>query len=386
MGMNVIFQSEPVLVAIIALVVAFSIYASANIKFFKSMGSPLVAVLVGIILVNLKVVPDFAPVYDSIMPYAIYLSITLMLLNVDIKAMLKLSKKPILAMLFASIAVSFAALVGGLLMGGIEDGWILSGMFVGTYTGGSANLTAIGYALGASGETLAAANAADYAIGMPMVVLLFSMPAIYKRSKWLQKVWPYTLPKEKLEVGNPEDEFMGEKTWSVTDIAIGIAVALVIYNLGLFVGSFAPETFSEAVSVLAVTTFAIIAAQFKFIKNLKGTMDLGMFFALFYLVIIGFFVSIPNLLQSAIDVLILCAIIMGLSFTIHLLLCRLFKIEYEYVVVSITAAIWDGPTAALVASGAKWKSIIGIAVVLGVIGHAIGNYLGIGIAYLIRML
>ena len=43
-------------------------------------------------------------------------------------------------------------------------------MFVGSYTGGSPNLTAIATALGTSREAIAAANAADYVVGTPAVM------------------------------------------------------------------------------------------------------------------------------------------------------------------------------------------------------------------------
>ncbi|GGB31872.1 hypothetical protein GCM10011409_06550 [Lentibacillus populi] len=60
--------------------------------------------------------------------------------------------------------------------------------FIGTYTGGSANLTAIGYELNAAPTTFAAANAADYVIGAPTLIIMFAFPAIAARSKWFQKV------------------------------------------------------------------------------------------------------------------------------------------------------------------------------------------------------
>ena len=66
--------------------------------------------------------------------------------------------------------------------------------------------------------------------------------------------------------------------------------------------------------------------------------------------------------------------------------CRLFKIDYQYVIISIVASIADGTTSALVAASAKWKALVSIAVVLGVIGSVLGNYLGIGTAYLIKAL
>jgi uncharacterized membrane protein len=60
------------------------------------------------------------------------------------------------------------------------------------------------------------------------------------------------------------------------------------------------------------------------------------------------------------------------------------KINYQYVLLGIVGAIADGPTAALVATSAGWKSLVGVAVVLGVIGGLLGNYAGIGVAYGIK--
>ena len=67
-----------------------------------------------------------------------------------------------------------------------------------------------------------------------------------------------------------------------------------------------------------------------------------------------------------------------------MLLTRLLKIKYEYVLLGIVGAIEDGSTAALVASGAKWKSLISIGLLMGVIGGICGNYVGIAVAYIVR--
>lgn len=45
----------------------------------------------------------------------------------------------------------------------------------------------------------------------------------------------------------------------------------------------------------------------------------------------------------------------------------------------------DGTISALVASGAKWKKLISIGLLMGIIGGVCGNYFGIGVAYLVRM-
>ena len=51
---------------------------------------------------------------------------------------------------------------------------------------------------------------------------------------------------------------------------------------------------------------------------------------------------------------------------------------------SIVGCIADGPTAALVASSAQWKILINIGLLMGVLAGALGNYVGISVAYAIR--
>ena len=77
-------------------------------------------------------------------------------------------------------------------------------MFVGTYTGGTPNLTAIATGVDCSRETLAAANAADYVVSTPLMVAMFAAPALMKASKRWNKLWPYQFSQEELDDGATE--------------------------------------------------------------------------------------------------------------------------------------------------------------------------------------
>ncbi|MGF3066190.1 DUF819 family protein [Facklamia sp. P13064] len=72
--------------------------------------------------------------------------------------------------------------------------------------------------------------------------------------------------------------------------------------------------------------------------------------------------------------------------TLHLLICRLFKIEYGYMILSIVGCIVGGPTASLTAAAANWKSLIDSGLILGVLAGAVGNYVGIAVAYFTKFL
>lgn len=69
---------------------------------------------------------------------------------------------------------------------------------------------------------------------------------------------------------------------------------------------------------------------------------------------------------------------------LHFLIRRLFKIKYEYVLLSMVGCIVDGPTASLTAADGNWKSLINVGLIMGVIAGACGNYVGIFVAYAVK--
>lgn len=386
--MNALFTSSESLLAIMALTVALSFYLR-KFKGLKTLGPALIVILLSILLANLKVVPFEADVYDVVAEYAIPLSIAMMLLSVDIRQMLKLSKKPLASIVLAVISVGIVSVIAGVIFAPmIEEGWKVAGMFVGTYTGGSSNLTAIGYGLDATADTFAAANAADYVVGVPTLILMFAFPLIASKSKLFNRIWPYSLTEEALEGGEEEaqDAFLEKKEWSIQDIAWSFAIAFGVTAVATYLSSFFPDSFQSAARILLITTLAVIVAQIGPVKQIKGNMDVGLFVALFFLTTIGYMVNIKDFLGSTLAIAIFCLVIILCSLALHALLCRLFKIDYQYVIISIVAAISDGPTSALVAASANWKALVSLAVVLGVIGMVLGNYMGIGVAYLVKFL
>ncbi|EGT5270727.1 DUF819 family protein [Clostridioides difficile] len=382
--MNTLFSNPGSILAVMTSMIALGFYLQ-RYKAIKSLGPALTIIIMGIILSNLKVVPVSTELYGTISTYAIPVSMTIMLMSVDLKEMTKLSREALIAIFVAVLTVSIMAFLFGLVFAEkISEGWKVAGMFVGTYTGGSANLTAIGTGLNVSRQTLAAANAADYVIGVPTLIFMFALPAILKNSKKFKKLWPYHVEESELEDCQNE-EFMESKEWSIKDIAWMLAIGFVVTEVSTILAGYFNSSFSSAARILLVTTISIIIAQLKPVKKLKGNLDLGLFVALFFLCTIGFSVDIKEFLGSTFTITLYCFSIIFASFVFHLGITRLLKIKYQYVILSIVGAIADGPTSALVAASAKWNSLVSVAVVMGVIGGVLGNYAGISVAYAIKM-
>lgn len=380
-----VFSTPETLLLVMFMTVSVGLWLQ-KFKVFKSLGPALTVIILGIVLSNLKIVPVNHDVYGILSGYCIPLSICICLLSLDLKEMKKLTKEPIIALISAVLSVCIMAFIFGLVFAGkIDEGWKVAGMFVGTYTGGSSNLTAIAVGLDAARETIAAANAADYVIGIPTLVFMFAAPAILKNSKKFQKFWPYHHTDDELLGDGDHTELMASKEWSIQDIAWMLSLAFAVFAVASWLsGVLFGEGFRSAGRVILITTFSIILAQFPRVKRLRGNFDLGLYVALLFLTTIGFAVNLKDFFGSTLYITVFCfCVVIGCTI-LHLAITRIFKIRYEYVLLSIVAAISDGPTAALIASSAQWKSLINIGLLMGVIAGACGNYAGITVAYLIK--
>jgi len=74
------------------------------------------------------------------------------------------------------------------------------------------------------------------------------------------------------------------------------------------------------------------------------------------------------------------------SMLIHVLFSWIFKIDTDTTIITITALSMSPPFVPVVAGALKNKEIIVTGITIGVFGYAIGNYLGIAIAYFLKAL
>ena len=72
------------------------------------------------------------------------------------------------------------------------------------------------------------------------------------------------------------------------------------------------------------------------------------------------------------------------SLVIHSLLSWIFGISVDEYVITSTALADSPPFVPVVAAAMRNKEVVVPGMIIGVIGYAIGNYLGVAIAYLLR--
>ena len=139
-----------------------------------------------------------------------------------------------------------------------------SGHVRGNLYGGSSNLTAIATGLNASASTIAAANAADYVVGMPTLVLMFLAPTLMKNSKKFQKFCgPILFTDEELEGDGNQKELMASEEWSIKEIAILLAISVAVVAVATKLSSFMSADFASAGRILLISTISIIVLRYR---------------------------------------------------------------------------------------------------------------------------
>lgn len=81
----------------------------------------------------------------------------------------------------------------------------------------------------------------------------------------------------------------------------------------------------------------------------------------------------------------ICFCIFG-SVILHAVFCKIFKIDTDTFIITSISAICSPPFVPVVASALKNKQIILSGLTTGIIGYAIGNYLGISFAYVFKFI
>jgi uncharacterized membrane protein len=267
----------------------------------------------------------------------------------------------------------------------IADHWKIAGMLVGVYTGGTPNMTAIGQSLEVSNEVFILMNGADLILGG--LYLLFILSFGHRLIGKFLPAFDYSKISKKLEDDILNDEIcflnlpMQQKVInvllllfsSVIALAISAAIAMLLF-----------KKLHPAIIILGITTLGISFSFSKKLKSVIGSYEVGEFLLLLFCVAVGSMANIKNLANASFDYLSFAAIVMLGSITLHVILCRLFKIDKDTAIITSIAGVFGPPFVAPMAEALGNREVLISGLTSGLVGYAVGNYLGIGLAYFVQ--
>lgn len=328
-------------------------------------------------------------VQDTIITIVIPLAIPLLLFSLDLRKWLKLLKGTALSLVLAMISLIISIFSGYYLIGNsITDSWKISGMLIGVYTGGTPNLAAIGTALQVNPDIFILTHTYDLIIGA--VALLFLMTIAQRLfNKFLPRFDVVHKPQEIKAIGAEYNHLEDYRTLLLKGERLNLVKALglsvIIFGIGGGLSFIVPETARTVTVILIITTLGLMASLFKSVNSLKSSFPLGMYLILIFSLSVSSMANLREMFQIEFLQLFLYVlwVVFG-SMLIHIGLAKIFKVDTDTTIISITALTYSPPFVPAVAGAIKNKDIIISGITIGILGYAFGTYLGIFIATVLK--
>lgn len=336
----------------------------------------------GIILSNFRLMPLDDKLSGALTEAAIALAIPLLLYGANLQRWFSHARSTLLSFGLCVAAGLIATSAAAFFYGHrVDSAWRLSGMLVGIYTGGTPNMQAIGLALGASQESIILLNAADVLIGAAYLLFLTSFaPRLYGL---------FLVP---FRNGKTEEEKNGEGPAGSRAANYGDslkAILLTLAIIGLSLGAsrlFFGNTEKVAFILLLLTTLSIAASFSPRVRRLENTFETGEYFLLMFCVALGMLADFSQILAQGLDVVIFSLIAFSGTVLLHLLGAALFRIDRDTLLFTSVAALYGPAFIGQVSIVTGNRQLVFSGIAMGLLGYAIGNYLGIGLAYGLRAL
>ncbi len=381
--------ADPVaLAAVIAAATALAFWLEGRYRWARDVGAALIAILLGAALSNLGFVPVGSPVYEGIFGPVTSLAIVWLLISVRFDDIREAGPTMLAAFLIGVAGTAIGALVGATVLAGEfgDAAWKLAGVTTGTYSGGSLNFVAVGRELGLPPSLFAAATAADN------IVTAIWFGATLMLPLWLSR------GKREAAAEVPAMHTLAEEAPGRTASSLPLIhhapelrtldlTVLFALGLGLIWASGRLSAAVPAVpSILWLTTLALAAGQIPAVRRVSGAMLLGTVALHLFFTLMGISSRISEIASVGPQVLYLMAIVVGVHGLVLFGIGRLARLSPDTLSVASQAAIGGPTTAMAMAIARRWPALILPGMAVGLLGYAIGNYLGFGIAYLTRAL
>jgi uncharacterized membrane protein len=354
----------------------------------KKVGTVIMAYAVGIILALCGLVPtgevegavQMGKISTMLMNIMVPLAIPLMLFNSDFKLWTKSLPKTFIVLIGGLIAIVSSVIVGYFLFqnAGIKDLGKVAAMMTGIYTGGTMNFYALGASLHVDESIILIAYTFEMLVTFPLI--MFFVAGGYK---FFRKLLPYksieTVSTEGIEVKDDSfEEYKGMFSKGVFGkMMLGLLLSVLMLAVGAGLSLLITGKLNELVIILTITTLAIAASFVPWIRNLPKTFELGMFFILIFSVVVASKFDIYCIDSSALAVMGFIAFIMLSALVLHLIICRIFKVEGDLFVVGQVGLLCSPPFIPPVVGAMGNRKVLISGIVIGLVGYAVGTYLGL---------
>ncbi|MBR3647745.1 MAG: DUF819 family protein [Paludibacteraceae bacterium] len=328
----------------------------------------------------------FSKLQSTIMSVAVPLAIPLMLFNCDFRLWTKALPKTIWSLVGGILSVLIAVVSGYFIFHtpDIPEFNKVAAMMTGIYTGGTMNFNALGASLGVDKTLMAIVLAFE---------MVFTTPYIFFIIGGGYNIFRKLLPYKDITRKGRTDEDVATKDvenysgmfakGNIGGMFLGLGLSILFLAVGAGLALLLTGTLNELVVILTITTLSIIASFFKKVRELPKTFELGMFFILIFSVIVASLFDIHSINGGSVMIGLFVAWVMVIAALSHLIFCRIAHVSGDLFCVSQIALLCSPPFVPPVVGAMKNKKVLISGIVIGLVGYAVGTYLGVAIALLL---
>ena len=357
----------------------------------RKIGIIVLCYISGLVVGNAGLIPEsLQSVQQQVTDFSIALAMPLLLFTLDIRQWRRVAGKAMLSMIFATTAVVAVAtsLFFAFKSEGVESASHFAAMSVGVYTGGTPNLAAIKAGLDIPHSEYIVFHSLDTFVGAAYLLLMLTLGIPFFRR---------VLPRfSGVQANSPEHEhhfdsddyspLLDKRNFAEIVKATLLSALVVAAALGfseLHALMFSVNS-SSAVMIVALTTLGILLSLVPQVRGMQLSYKLGMYLIYVFCFVVASMASLDQLATVDFGVAVFLFGTVTGSLLLHGLFCRLAGIDSDTFMVTSVAAVCSPPFVPMMARALGNPSTIISWMTTGIIGYALGNYLGITLALVLQ--
>ena len=379
------------------LAASIAVLLEQRYKWAAKMGGTLIALFIAAALSNMGVIPRESAVWDAVWNYLVPFCLPMLLFRCNIRCLSRDVGRVLTVFLVGTVGTATGAIAGFFILRqqipGLDK---LAGAFTGTYTGGRSNYTEIVSSLGIGSDIASAAAVADDFLMSMYFVVLTLLPFIgFFRRKYIHPL------QDDVEADAAAFASVSQRPYipayseggpiGVRDIALmsGISVVIVGISYGIagLCAAVIPQTnvmFLMAEALFGniyvwICALSILCASLMpdYLGAVNGTYEIGTFIIYMFFFVIGAPVSAAFILNGSAILLLYALIVVAFNMLFCFVIGKLLRCSLEEIIIASNANIGGPATAAAMAVTKGWSRLAGPAIIVGVLGYALGTYLGL---------
>jgi len=345
----------------------------------RQLTGTVMVILAAILAANLKLIPHSAPTYSFIFTYLVPMLIPLFLFQADLRRLWREASRTTLAFLVACTGTVAGVVVAGTLLDLSSLGAAaplaeadreaaIVGLFASTYIGGSVNYAALGEMTGLNQDRsfFSAATAADNLFSAVYLSIIALLPGIARLRRYFPE---HPLPAEPAAPGDASPEVTARSLC----LSIAAAAGLVAISDGLV----AALDLAGWRYVMLTALTLVVATLFPGVRAwLAGAFELGVALSFAFFAAIAAGADLGAMISVAPMLITVVLILLSIHLLVLLLLGSLSRLTLPELLTASNAAILGATTAPAMAAAKGWKDQVTPGVLVGVMGYALGTFIG----------